>query len=813
MNILARFSVIVIVWLCIPFGWFPGQASCEELSKEELLFLKSEQPIIFVSQTRYPPFEFIDNQGERTGMCLELGRWIATEFGFQAKFYDTHFHQAQEDVITGEADVLTSLFYSKKRDVHFEFTQMIFEVPASIFVSARRVDIKNVQDLEGMRIAIQKGDYAKEFLEGRDINFKHIPANDFSEAIDLLVGFKADAIIGDEQIVMYEIFKSKRADLVKMVGEPLYIGRNCMAVANENKILAGILSKGIRAAQSHGVMDKINKKWLGTHYSSAQPARPQYIFHVSVGSAVVIAMIVLIWLWNVRLRNAVRIKTEELTRREEALMQSERKLKAILEASPDPMVLYDVQGHPQYINPVFTKVFGWTLEELKDRRIPYVPPEEESLAREKIGQIYSSGQPLSFETRRITKDRQILDIILSAAVTKDEDEKPNGMVVNLTDITKQKALEAQFEQAQKIESLGTLAGGIAHDFNNLLSGIYGYLDLALKLTTQADVARYLTKAFQSSDRAKGLTQQLLTFSKGGAPVKKVDTLIPFIEETTQFALSGSSISCEFSIPNELWMCDYDSNQIAQVIDNIVINACHSMPDQGVLKVAAINLDLSGQQHPMLDGSRYVRISISDSGVGIPRQHLNRIFDPFFTTKQQGSGLGLATSYSIVKRHGGIIEVESEPEKGSVFHIYLPATGQTGEASVEKEDMNYQGYGRILIMDDEEDIRDMLSDMLELMGFSCTGARDGEHALDLFTRAVQDSDPFRAAILDLTVPGGMGGKETIARLRELDGQIPVFVASGYSDDSVIADPDRFGFTASLEKPFMVTDLIRVFKTYL
>ena len=399
-------------------------------------------------------------------------------------------------------------------------------------------------------------------------------------------------------------------------------------------------------------------------------------------------------------------------------------------------------------------------------------------------------------------------------MTKDDNGLPTGMVVNLSDITQRKALEAQYEQAQKMESLGTLAGGLAHDFNNLLSGIYGYLDLAQKKNHDPEISDYLTRALNSSERAKNLTHQLLTFSKGGDPVKKVEPLTPFLQETTRFALSGSNISCSFNIAPDMWMCDYDKNQIGQVIDNIVINAHHAMPSGGNIDVAAMNVIVpENNTRPGLLPGRYVRISISDTGTGIPEKYLPRIFDPFFTTKQKGSGLGLATSYSIVKRHGGIIEVESELGRGSRFHAFIPAASGPFNSQQPTPEKLYKSSGMILIMDDEEMISEMLTAMLETMGFTTSTTSDGQEAVETFKTLTDQNLPVRAVILDLTVPGAMGGKETVREIRKINSAVPVFVASGYSEDAAIANPEDFGFTAALEKPFSILDLSRMLEKHI
>jgi PAS domain S-box-containing protein len=500
--------------------------------------------------------------------------------------------------------------------------------------------------------------------------------------------------------------------------------------------------------------------------------------------------------------------TRDVTRKktsEQALLANEQRMRAILEANPDPMVMYDLNGHPQYLNPAFTKVFGWTLAELKGNTIPFVPDDQTALTDRKIARIMEQGNPLHFETQRFTRDRKRLDIHLSAAVIKDARGLPYGMVVNLRDISGKKLLEYQYEQAQKMESLGTLAGGIAHDFNNYLSGIFGYLDLALKDTADEKVAEYLSRVLASSDRAKSLTSQLLTFSKGGAPVKSDGYLLPFLQETVQFALSGANVACIFDMAQDLWPCRYDRNQISQVVDNIVINALHAMPDGGSIHIIAANMRITEKDPVALDPGKYVKISISDTGTGIASEHLNRIFDPFFSTKKTGSGLGLATSYSIVKRHGGVIQVASRPDEGTSFHIFLPAIDRQPRLEPSKQEKNFSGSGPVLIMDDVKLIRDMLAQMLYQMGFVVTATANGQDAVTQFIAARKTAAPFVAVILDLTIPGGMGGKQAVAEIRKLDLQVPVIVASGHSEDEAISSPRTFGFTAAIEKPFLMSDL--------
>ncbi|WP_022666597.1 hybrid sensor histidine kinase/response regulator [Desulfospira joergensenii] len=475
------------------------------------------------------------------------------------------------------------------------------------------------------------------------------------------------------------------------------------------------------------------------------------------------------------------------------------------------ITVWDSKGSLLFVNSYFTRLTGYSVQDIPRVRDWFDRAFPDPDYREKVLGTWKNAVKQGTEIREFKvrcKNGETKDIEFRGTIMPDQ-----RVLVSMADITEKKSLEIQYEQAQKMESLGTLAGGIAHDFNNLLSGIYGYMDLARLKTDDPGIKEYLEKAHKSSERAKGLTYQLLTFSKGGAPVKKVESLIPFLEETALFALSGADISCSFDLAEDLWMCDYDKSQMGQVIENIIINAHHAMPSGGKIEMKAENTVLREREHPGLGPGRYIKISVSDSGIGIPRNYLSRIFEPFFTTKQKGSGLGLATSYSIVKRHGGSIDVKSRLGEGTTFTLFIPASVRQGVENRDEIENLYQGHGKILIMDDEEMILEMLTDMIETMGFSVESTGDGVKALDVWERNAGGSQAFRAVILDLTVPGGMGGRETIQEIRRTDKDLPVFVASGYSEDEVMADPGAFGFTASIQKPFTVQDISRIFERYL
>jgi nitrogen-specific signal transduction histidine kinase len=376
-----------------------------------------------------------------------------------------------------------------------------------------------------------------------------------------------------------------------------------------------------------------------------------------------------------------------------------------------------------------------------------------------------------------------------------------------------KKLEQQIQQTQKLESLGVLAGGIAHDFNNLLGGIYGYIDLAKEESEDDNVTEYLSKSLATMNRARHLTQQLLTFSKGGAPVTKVMALFPFIEETVRFALSGSRIASTFAVSEDLCLAEVDSTQLAQVIDNVVINAIQAMPMGGTLAVSAENIVLDGSEYPALSAGSYVLLAFKDTGVGIPSEMLETIFDPFFTTKQMGSGLGLATCYSIIRRHRGHMVAVSEPGKGATFQIYLPAASRQTAESAADTGTTPRGSGRILVMDDEQVIRETTEGMCHSLGYEVTLTTTGQEVIRVFADEKAAGLSFEAIILDLTIPGGIGGREAIEEIRKLDAHVPVFVSSGYADDPIMANPTQYKFTGSLCKPFRLGDLKALFGRHL
>lgn len=513
----------------------------------------------------------------------------------------------------------------------------------------------------------------------------------------------------------------------------------------------------------------------------------------------------------------IQIISQDVTELKQALFnlsESESRFRSVFEQSPVGSVFVSLDKRFTKCNRAFCDFLGYEENELIGKEIADITyPDDIELGMKEL-KLIVEGKLTSFsiQKRYIRKDGKVVQGEISISLVRDATGKPLYFLPVIKDITDRKKTEEelrkyeqQLYQNQKLESLGLLAGGIAHDFNNLMGGIFGYIELACEESSEPGVENYLSKAMSTINRARALTQQLLTFAKGGAPVQEVGHLFPFVEETAKFALSGASVSCGFDIQHDLWTCCFDKNQIGQVIDNLIINAQQAMPVGGAIELAARNITLAEKEHPLLPKGNYVKISVKDSGIGIPKEMISHVFDPFFTTKAKGHGLGLATCYSIIKRHGGCIDVESEPGKGSTFKVYLPAAVELPATDIKIPDKTHRGNGIFLIMDDESVIRETIGSMLQNLGYIVVCKDNGKEAVDFFAAEMRANRKIAGMIFDLTVPGGMGGKAAIEEIRKIDAEIPAFVASGYADDPVMKNPGEYGFMASICKPFRKSEL--------
>ena len=508
------------------------------------------------------------------------------------------------------------------------------------------------------------------------------------------------------------------------------------------------------------------------------------------------------------------VMIEDITKRkqmEEALIAEKKRLVITLCSIGDGVITTDIQGKIILVNQIAEDLTGWAQTESIGKPINEVfniINDDNNLSFDNsVLKVLKNGHVhVSENSILVSRDGLERFISFSIAPIRNSKGEYSGTVLVFRDITEKNKMAEELIKSQKFESMAMLAGGIAHDFNNLLAGILANVQLAEVLSLKGkNIAKNLTDIGEAVKRAAELTKQLFTFAKGGQLTKKTTSIAELIRTTTDFSLRGSNVKCEYSFPPNIWPVEADEGQLSQVVNNLVINAVQSMPDGGNLFIAIENIELNNDSNVPLPKGKYIKISIRDTGIGISDTYLTKIFEPYFTTKDKGSGLGLATSYSIIKNHDGYIKVESTIDIGTTFYIYLPAKGVKGVSKTTKTEKLRCGKGKILVMDDEETIRNTTREILAHLGYSTVVARDGAEVLELYTRAKKAGSKFDAVIMDLTIPGGLGGKETISRLVKIDPAVRAVLASGYADNQILLNYHNYGFRGAVIKPYDMQEL--------
>ena len=522
---------------------------------------------------------------------------------------------------------------------------------------------------------------------------------------------------------------------------------------------------------------------------------------------------------------------ERIRLTEEALRESEERFRLLYEDAPLPYQSLDEKGCLIQVNKAWAETLGYTREEVVGKWFgDFIHEDSKEHFINNFPQFLAAGKIKDIQFKMVKKDGTFILTSFQGKVGHNETSNFKQTHCIFHDVTRQKFMEEEMVKARKLEALRLLSGGIAHDFNNLLSVILGNISMAGTALVPDDPASgFLHNAEKGSLKARDLLREFLLLSDAGLPVKTEISMGALLTECLSHMDKHQDMGCEPSIPDYLWPVVCDREQIGQAIANMMTNAVEAMPGGGTIRVQAENITLSAgdgtPELPLAEG-RYVKISIEDEGVGIPETDLPMIFDPYFSTKergeQKGMGLGLAVAYSVITKHHGVITVHPTPGAGTTFHIYLPATDAEYRKPISKPveietqssiDNRQSTIHRVLVMDDEEMLRDLLQGMLDLLGYEAAMTADGSEALALYEKAMGDGEPFSAVILDLTNRGGMGGLETVKRLREMDPDVKAIVSSGYSDDPAIVHFREHGFSDSLPKPFMMKDLEEKLKSLL
>ena len=518
--------------------------------------------------------------------------------------------------------------------------------------------------------------------------------------------------------------------------------------------------------------------------------------------------------------NLVGVIVDITARREAelALAAEKERLAVTLGSMSEGVVTIDAGGRVLFMNRAAAEMAQWNASEVVGRRLGEVCLLRNATtgaeATLPVADVLDRGLSADIPVQTLMKGRVGSMRLIEGRLVPvaNVSSKRIGAVLVFRDITERHRMEETLQNAAKMESVGILAGGIAHDFNNILTAILSNLTLLqLDLGERPEQAALLDEAVLAAKRAAELTLQLLTFAKGGDPVRTAVHLLEVVREAATFSQRGSGVRTEFNMPEDLWAADVDKAQISQVIQNLVINATQAMPNGGTLRVTAANERVSAGAHPVLAEGDYVRITVADTGAGIAPEHLGKIFDPYFTTKLHGHGLGLATVFSIIRRHQGHIEVGSIVGEGTKFTIWLPAAKVSiAKPNPPKVFLAEASKGRVLFMDDEEPILKMAEKLMKRMGFEVESVMDGQAAVDLYRKAMDEGRPFNVVVMDLTIPGGMGGKEAISVLRQIDPKVKAIVSSGYSSDLAMSDFRKHGFRGMVAKPYDISELSSVIK---
>ncbi|WP_281184118.1 ATP-binding protein [Trichlorobacter lovleyi] len=820
-------------------------AGSSVFTAEEQAWLASHGPIVFVSQSSYPPFEFRQKDGTLDGICIELARWMATEMGLQVRFVSMNFQEAQQAVLNGSADIITSLFYSENRAVLFSFSDPIVDVPASIFVKADRPDITGVKDLNGKRIAIQRGDYAKEFLEAQGIKFELVATDNFSQATDAVIVGRADALIGDEQIVLYHLYSNRLTAQAKKIGDPLYVGKNCMASRKGNPLLASIMVKSLLHARESGVIEGISRKWLGAGVETSAKGLQwivPYVFHIIL---VVALVVVLMLIWSFQLRRKVEEKTREIVDGKQKLRtlvdqlsltnhQLEEKALAveeeatrrrlIFEQSRDGIVAIDADGKVYEANQRFAEMLGYEHEKLLEMHVwdwdAHLKCEDIQLMIEKIG---SDGE--LFETRHRRKDGTVYDVEVSSSVCCWSGRKL--IYCSCRDITDRKFHEADLLAARKAADAANQAkseflANMSHEIRTPMNGVLGMAELLGYTDLNPKQEEYLTCIKHSGDSLLSLINDILDLSKIEAGKMELEfsdfslrRAINDIVNTQLTLIHKKQLQLQLDLADDLpAVVRGDQLRFKQILLNLLSNAI-KFTEQGSI---CITLQLLQQQQFEV----LVRLNIRDTGIGMTYEEQQKVFAPFsqadnsITRKFGGTGLGLAICRQLAELMGGRISVVSAQGQGSCFSLDL-AFGVSSLSTAQLTDENIlldqQLWSRenltVLVAEDNSMNQKFIIGLLNKLHIASEVAGNGSEAVQRWRQGGVD-----LILMDIQMPE-MGGIDALQLLRKEEqpgSYTPVIALTAYAlrgDREWLIDA---GFDGYLSKPLclrsLVTELERV-----
>lgn len=771
----------------------------------------ASKSVVAAIHCNYPPVSFWNkNENAPSGFFVDIMEIIGKRAGLKVTYVcENGWPEMMRAIESGTAD-LGALMKSAQREERLLFTSPV-EMTYLSFFSRSQSKYADEALPEGHVVGVISGSMSYEQLKSRrGIELRTVGS--YAEGVFGLLAGDIDLFAGEEAMILREARETGLEERIRKAGKPFLERERGIAVRKDAAALLARLNETLPGFIGKPEYQQIYLKWYGR---SAPYWTARRI--TAVGGILFFASVCGMALWRYRsvanLNRELMLSIAERKRAEEILLASESMKRKVLDSVDDGFIVVDQhyrilsanRAYCAHVDVSEDQVIGRHCYEVSHRTTRPCHEFGEDCA---VRRAFESGEPCVANHEHQDAEGQVRYVETRAFPIRTETGAVTSVIESVTNTTEKRLLEQERLKTQKLEAIGTLAGGIAHDFNNLLQGVFGYLSLArLRCDDREQGLAALAEAEKALHLSVNLTNQLLTFSKGGKPLRNPMALRPTVESAVRFALSGSRSGYRLS-GDDPWPVEADEGQIGQVIQNIVLNGDQAMPDGGQIEISLRNIEAPGKDLPQgLSPGKYVEIAVADTGTGIPKEHAPRIFDPYFTTKPTGTGLGLATSYSIVRNHHGSIAVESQVGKGTTFFVYLPAAAELpGEAP---DDLAVQSAstrkGRILLMDDDPMILGVAGELIRTLGHDVEHALDGEEALDKYRDARLSGRPFDVVILDLTIRGGMGGAETIRRLSQIDGDVKGIVSSGYSDDAVTSNFAAHGFKAFLKKPYNFSQL--------
>jgi PAS domain S-box-containing protein len=791
-----------------------------------------DRVLVFRGDDSYPPYEYLDESGNPAGFNIDITRAVAKVMGLEIKIDLGPWSEVRADLEQGRIDAITGMYFSPERDRLVDFSAPHIINSYALFVR-KNSSIGSLEQAGNKKIIVQQGDMGDDYLTAQRLSSQVIRAANPEEGLRLLASGKGDCALLPR---LLGLFLAHRLGLkeIKTAGPPLLPQKYCFAVREGQVELVALLNEGLGIIKRTGDYERIYQKWFGAYEKrSILPRVLKYLAFILVPLLVVLALI-LGWSWS--LKRTVAARTRELTaelaerrRAEQALVESEERYRTAIESSIDGVALVQGDKHV-FVNKRFAEIYGYgSPGEMKGLPISALVHPDDLERVTGFARKRQSGQtaPSRYEHLGLTKDGRIINIEVSASKTTYQ-----GREVSLSyirDLTEDKEkerereeLQTRLRQAQKMESLGTLAGGIAHDFNNILSAIFGYTELAMdEARTGVSSSATLKEVLKAAQRAKDLVKRILTFSRRVESEFKPTALNREVVQIKSMLerILPRMINIETRLAEDLWLIQGDPVQLGQVLVNLGTNAGEAMPEGGGLVIETGNFTLDPDVGPPIPGltpGEYVYLKVADTGVGMDQTTLDQIYDPFFTKKEvgRGTGLGLAVVYGVVKSHGGQIACSSRPGRGTTFTIFLPALRKAsiprakGLPSSAEPDLP-RGSETILLVDDEAALRDLGRILLTRQGYQVLTAGSGEEALEIYRSREMEID---LVILDISMPG-MGGHKCLAELIELDPRAKVIISSGYSRNGRLKDVLSQGASGVVDKPFSLGEMVRAVREVL